>query len=211
MIELQTDADKALAAGAHEGVLKGSAGHMIIGSVSAEIYRRIEEHVRKAARGPDASRPEIAVATVMKSAPEQTTSIGTAGAISPATSRAVLTRRRPTSRTARRSRDPAGRRRSPGRLLEREARVRGLLARHRQADRARRVHARVVRHPGISGLQEPSAGHRRSPSRVPRLGQVTRNSVLAISMGRPSGRPFRFRALPDQARHPIPKLRRLKP
>ena len=32
---------RALAAGAHEGVLKGS-GRMIVGSVSAEVYRRIE-------------------------------------------------------------------------------------------------------------------------------------------------------------------------
>ena len=51
VIELQTDADKALAAGAHEGVLKGS-GRMIVGSVSSEVYRRIEEHVRKAAGAP---------------------------------------------------------------------------------------------------------------------------------------------------------------
>src|SRR5271169_5657852 len=50
VIELQTDAEKALAAGAHEGVLKGS-GRMIVGSVSAEVYRRIEEHVRKAVGG----------------------------------------------------------------------------------------------------------------------------------------------------------------
>jgi hypothetical protein len=35
VIELQTDADRALAAGAHEGVLK-SSGRMIVGSVSAE-------------------------------------------------------------------------------------------------------------------------------------------------------------------------------
>ena len=52
VIELQTDADRALAAGAHEGVLKGS-GRMIVGSVSAEVYRRIEEHVRKGAGAPD--------------------------------------------------------------------------------------------------------------------------------------------------------------
>ena len=51
VIELQTDAEKALAAGAHEGVLKGS-GRMIVGSVSAEVYRRIEEHVRKGAGAP---------------------------------------------------------------------------------------------------------------------------------------------------------------
>ena len=52
--QLQTDAERALAAGAHEGVLKGS-GRMIVGSVSAEVYRRIEEHVRKAAGAPDAT------------------------------------------------------------------------------------------------------------------------------------------------------------
>jgi hypothetical protein len=57
VIELHTDADRALAAGAHEGVLKGS-GRMIVGSVSLEVYRRIEEHVRKAAGGPDPSRSD---------------------------------------------------------------------------------------------------------------------------------------------------------
>jgi transposase len=49
VIELHTDGDRAIAAGAHEGVLKGSGGRLIVGSVSAEVYRRIEEHVRKAA------------------------------------------------------------------------------------------------------------------------------------------------------------------
>src|SRR5208283_3011075 len=48
VIELQTDADRALAAGAHEGVLKGS-GRMIVGSVSAEVYHRIEQRVGKGA------------------------------------------------------------------------------------------------------------------------------------------------------------------
>src|SRR5271165_7011861 len=62
VIELQTDADRALAAGAHEGVLKGS-GRMVVGSVSPEVYRRIEEHVRKAAGGPDTSKPESAATT----------------------------------------------------------------------------------------------------------------------------------------------------
>ncbi len=71
VIDLQTDADRALAAGAHEGVLKGS-GRMIVGSVSAEVYRRIEEHVRKAAGGPDTSKPDSA-ATTTKSASEQNT------------------------------------------------------------------------------------------------------------------------------------------
>ena len=61
VIELHTDADRSLAAGAHEGVLKGS-GRMIVGSVSAEVYRRIEEHARKAAAG--ASKPENATSTM---------------------------------------------------------------------------------------------------------------------------------------------------
>ena len=61
VIELHTDADRALAAGAHEGVLKGS-GRMIVGSVSAEVYRRIEEHVRKGAGAPDPSKPDNAAA-----------------------------------------------------------------------------------------------------------------------------------------------------
>jgi hypothetical protein len=71
VIELHTDADRALAAGAHEGVLKGS-GRTIVGSVSAEVYRRIEEHVRKAAGAPDPSKPEIADATSTQSVSEQT-------------------------------------------------------------------------------------------------------------------------------------------
>src|SRR5271166_4825295 len=70
VIELQTDADRALAAGAHEGVLK-SSGRMIVGSVSAEVYRRIEDYGRKAASAPDASKPDDAAATT-KSASEQT-------------------------------------------------------------------------------------------------------------------------------------------
>jgi hypothetical protein len=84
VIELHTDADKALAAGAHEGVLKGS-GRMIVGSVSAEVYRRIEEHARKGAGAPDPSKPENAAAT----ASEQNTNIGAAGPSSPGPSRAT--------------------------------------------------------------------------------------------------------------------------
>jgi hypothetical protein len=88
VIELQTDSDRALAAGAHEGVLK-SSGRMIVGSVSAEVYRRIEEHVRKAAGASNASKPEIAVATTTKPVSEQTTNIGAAGASSPEPARAT--------------------------------------------------------------------------------------------------------------------------
>jgi hypothetical protein len=48
---------------------------MIVGSVSAEVYRRIEQHVRKAAAGPDSSKAETATATT-KPASEQTTNTG---------------------------------------------------------------------------------------------------------------------------------------
>ncbi len=82
VIELQTDADRALAAGAHEGVLK-SSGRMIVGSVSAEVYHRIEEHVRKAASASDPAKAENAAATTTKSASEQNTNISAAGPSSP--------------------------------------------------------------------------------------------------------------------------------
>jgi len=104
VIELQTDADKALAAGAHEGVLKGSGGRLIVGTVSAEVYRRIEEHVRKGAGAPDPSGPEIVAATTTKPASEQTTNTGAAGAISPGPSHATpaaLAIYKPDSATAR--------------------------------------------------------------------------------------------------------------
>jgi hypothetical protein len=89
VIELHTDADRALAGGAHEGVLKGSGGRLIVGSVSAEVYRRIEEHVRKGAGAPDASKSEIAAAATTKAVSEQNTNIIAAGVISPGASRAT--------------------------------------------------------------------------------------------------------------------------
>ena len=82
VIELHTDADRTLAAGAHEGVLKGS-GRMIVGSVSAEIYRRIEEHARQGASASDPSKAENAAAILSKSAS------GAAGANSPESARAT--------------------------------------------------------------------------------------------------------------------------
>jgi hypothetical protein len=62
---------------------------MVVGSVSAEVYRRIEEHVRRAAGGHDASGPENAAATTTKSISEQNTNTGAAGPISSAPSRAT--------------------------------------------------------------------------------------------------------------------------
>jgi hypothetical protein len=77
VIELQTEADRALAAGAHEGILKGS-GRMIVGLVSAEVYRRNEEHVRKAAGASDSFKPENAATIPTKSPSEQNKNTGTA-------------------------------------------------------------------------------------------------------------------------------------
>jgi hypothetical protein len=74
VIELRTDAEKALTAGVHEGVLKGS-GRMIVGSVSAEVYRRIEEHVRKGAGADAPPQAETATATT-KPPSEQTANTG---------------------------------------------------------------------------------------------------------------------------------------
>jgi hypothetical protein len=81
IIELQTDADRALAAGAHEGVIKGS-GRMIVGSVSAEVYRRIEEHGRKGAGASEPAKSGNAVAITTKPAPEQTANVSAADPIS---------------------------------------------------------------------------------------------------------------------------------
>jgi hypothetical protein len=103
VIELQTDADRALAAGAHEGVLKGS-GRMIVGSVSAEVYRRIEEHVRKGAGASDPPKPENAVAITTKSSSEQNANVSAADPSSPGPPRASLatpTISKPDSATAR--------------------------------------------------------------------------------------------------------------
>ena len=89
VIELQTDGEKALTVGVHEGVLK-SRGRMIVGSVAADVYRRIEEHVRKGASASGPSRPENAAAATTKSVSEQNTNSGAAGAISPAAAPATL-------------------------------------------------------------------------------------------------------------------------
>ena len=102
VIELHTDADRALAAGAHEGVLKDS--RMVIGSVPGEVYRRIEEHVRKAAGTSDASKPDSVAATQAKAMSEQNMNTSPAAPSSPVPSRATpaaSTISKPDSATAR--------------------------------------------------------------------------------------------------------------
>ena len=84
MIELRTDSQKALTVGVHEGVLK-SSGRMIVGSVTAEVYRRIEEYARKGAVADVASKLGSAVASAAKPATEQTTNLP--GPVAPSTSK----------------------------------------------------------------------------------------------------------------------------
>jgi hypothetical protein len=75
VLELKTDADRAVTLGVHEGVLKGS-GRMIVGSVTTEVYRRIEDYARKVS-GADASlTPANTAPAEAKSASEQNTNIG---------------------------------------------------------------------------------------------------------------------------------------
>ena len=79
VIELNnTDAEKSLIIGVHEGVLKGS-GRMIIGSVSSEVYRRIEDYARQATGVGAAS-----IAAESKPASEQNVNTSAAGATSSA-------------------------------------------------------------------------------------------------------------------------------
>ncbi|MGO9744237.1 MAG: hypothetical protein ACLPN5_22485 [Roseiarcus sp.] len=77
VIDIQTDAEKALTVGVHEGVLKGS-GRMIVGSVTPEVFRRIEDYVRKASGG-DASPRASAVQAAAEPTSEQTVNLTTAG------------------------------------------------------------------------------------------------------------------------------------
>ena len=167
VIELQTDADRALAAGAHEGVLKGS-GRMIVGSVSSEVYRRIEEHVRRGASAPDPSKPENAAATTTKSVAEQNMNLTGPARLSTTGSDLAS------------APNPWDALRVGARVLaaywneKRESRASGS---NRQADRARRIHARMVRRARISGVQDRTEKRRDRASRVPRLGQVTRGKA----------------------------------
>ena len=156
---------------------------------------------------------KIAVATVMKSAPDKPRASARRVRFPPATSRAVLTRRRPTSRTARPLARPCGSAQEVLAAYWNEKReFEGFWLAIVKRIEPGELHARVVRHPGISGLQEPSAGHRRPPSRVPRLGQVVRETASSQSpWGGLRVAPFNSARCPTGARHPHPKLRRLKP
>ena len=77
VIDIQTEAEKALTVGVHEGVLKGS-GRMIVGSVTTEVYRRIEDYVRKTS-GAASPTPANTAASETKPASEQITNVSATG------------------------------------------------------------------------------------------------------------------------------------
>jgi hypothetical protein len=71
VIDIRTEADQALIAGVHEGVLKAN-GRMIVGSVAADVFRRIEEHAAKMAAALGVKTSDD-TGEVPKASPEQTT------------------------------------------------------------------------------------------------------------------------------------------
>jgi hypothetical protein len=78
VIDIETETERALTVGVHEGVLKGS-GRMIVGSVSSEVYRRIEDYARRRMGADPAPEPERAPGSVAESLSEQNVNIATAG------------------------------------------------------------------------------------------------------------------------------------
>jgi len=77
VLDIQTESEKALTVGVHEGVLKGN-GRMIVGSVTPEVYKRIEEYAAKVVPAPVAAVNTQAAAA--KAASEQNINTGPAEA-----------------------------------------------------------------------------------------------------------------------------------
>jgi hypothetical protein len=78
VIDIKSDAERALIVGVHEGVLKGS-GRMIVGSVTSEAYQRIEDHVRRVS-ATTASLSPTAPTIAEKPATEQIVNLAKTGA-----------------------------------------------------------------------------------------------------------------------------------
>ena len=77
VLEIRTEAEKALIVSVHEGVLKGNS-RMIVGSVTPEVYKRIEDYVAKASPAPAAASANEEAART-KPSPEQNKNIPSAG------------------------------------------------------------------------------------------------------------------------------------
>jgi hypothetical protein len=73
VLDVRTEAEKALILGVHEGVLKGNS-RMIVGSVSSEVYKRIEEFAAKISLAP-AMKESSKTEGGAKSTTEQTKNI----------------------------------------------------------------------------------------------------------------------------------------
>ena len=118
VIDIQTEAEKALTVGVHEGVLKGS-GRMIVGSVSSEVYRRIEDYVRKAAGAEASPRPADTEPATTKALSEQNMNQPAAGTTSSAPAAASTSKPEKPQRLAAQSLGNASGRRAGARgLLE---------------------------------------------------------------------------------------------
>jgi hypothetical protein len=74
VLDIQTDGDRALLDGVHEGVLKGT-GRVIVGSVTPEVYKRIEDYAAKAP-GALAVKGSNDTAARAKALTEQSANIG---------------------------------------------------------------------------------------------------------------------------------------
>jgi len=79
VLDILTDAERALTLGVHEGVLKG-AGRMIVGSVTPEVYKRIEEYVAKASGSNTSPGTVVTEASAARVSSEQNINTGSAGA-----------------------------------------------------------------------------------------------------------------------------------
>ena len=77
IIDIAAEEDRALLAGVHEGVLK-TGGRLIVGSVTVDVYKRIEEHTAKASASP-AALASSDNAAAPKSATEQNKNTSGAG------------------------------------------------------------------------------------------------------------------------------------
>ena len=186
--------------GAHEGVLKGSGGRMIVGSVSAEVYRRIEEHVRKAA-GP--RRVQAGERRSDGANPRQNKTRTPARRVRPRLDRLVQPRlrRRPTSRTAPPLERPFGSARGslpPIGTRSASSRASGSPSSSGSTPASSRSSGSTARN-----IRRSRAGPRTSPFRIPSSASRASDARIGVppnSMGRPAGRPSSFRACPDQAR-----------
>ena len=212
VIELQTDADKALAAGAHEGVLKGSGRHdrrlSLGGGLSAD----------RGACPQGSGRPRPVQARDRRSDDDETRvrtkhehrrgGSKLAGTLS--CNPGCAGDRQAGQRD--RSRDPAGRRAGswpPIGTRSANSRASGWRPSSGSSPASLRSSG------SMRTIRRSRAGPKTSPFRIrssASRASDARKSVLANSMGRPSGRPSSFRACPEPgARNPIPNLKRLKP